>query len=73
MPFVLGGKCYEMNQQFSNRVTSLEQLSVAEFSGEKARPKFYEKGHKNTQKTRILFIEVSKYVCQFNSLGAHVY
>ena len=29
-------------------MTSLEQLSVAEFSGEKARPKFYEKGHKNT-------------------------
>ena len=29
------------------RVTSLEQLSVAEFSGEKARPKDYENGHKN--------------------------
>ena len=29
------------------RVTSLEQLSVAEFSGEKARPKVYENGHKN--------------------------
>mgnify|MGYP001276776816 CR=1 FL=1 len=25
------------------------------------------------QKIRILFIEVSKYVCQFNSLGDHVY
>ena len=30
-----------------DRVTSLEQLSVAEFSGEKARPKVYENGHKN--------------------------
>ena len=29
------------------RVTSLEHLSVAEFSGEKARPKIYENGHKN--------------------------
>ena len=29
------------------RVTSLEKLSVAEFSGEKARPKIYENGHKN--------------------------
>ena len=28
------------------RVTSLEQLSVAEFSGEQVRPMFYEKGHK---------------------------
>jgi hypothetical protein len=28
-------------------VTSLEQLSLAEFSGEKARPKVYENGHKN--------------------------
>ena len=30
-----------------NRVTSLEQLSVAEFSGEQASPKVYENGHKN--------------------------
>ena len=29
------------------RVTSLEQLSVAEFSGEQARPKVYENEHKN--------------------------
>ena len=29
------------------RVTSLEQLSVAEFSGEQARPKVYKNGHKN--------------------------
>ena len=29
------------------RVTSLEQLSVAELSGEKARPKVYENIHKN--------------------------
>ena len=29
------------------RVTSLEQLSVAEFSGESARPKAYENGLKN--------------------------
>ena len=29
------------------RVTSLEQLSLAEFSGEYARPKVYENGHKN--------------------------
>jgi len=29
------------------RVTSLEQLSVAEFSGEQASPKVYENGHKN--------------------------
>ena len=28
-------------------MTSLEQLSVAEFSGELARPKAYENGHKN--------------------------
>ena len=28
------------------RVTSLEQLSVAEFSGEQTRPKVYENGHK---------------------------
>ena len=28
-------------------MTSLEQLSVAEFSGESARPKVYENGHKN--------------------------
>ena len=26
-------------------MTSLEQLSIAEFSGEKARPKIYENGH----------------------------
>ena len=29
------------------RVTSLEQLSVAEFSGEQARLKVYKNGHKN--------------------------
>ena len=29
------------------RVTSLEQLSVAEFSGKQARPKAYENGLKN--------------------------
>ena len=29
------------------RVTSLEQLSVAEFIGEQARPKVYENGLKN--------------------------
>ena len=29
------------------RVTSLEQLSVAKFSGKKARQKVYENGHKN--------------------------
>ena len=29
------------------RVTSLEQLSVAEVSGDLARPKVYENGHKN--------------------------
>ncbi len=29
------------------RVTSLEQLSLAEFSDEKARPKVYENGLKN--------------------------
>jgi hypothetical protein len=28
-------------------VTSLEQLSVADFSGEQARPKVYENVHKN--------------------------
>ena len=28
------------------RVASLEQLSVAEFSGEQTRPKVYENGHK---------------------------
>ena len=28
-------------------MTSLEQLSIAEFSGEYARPKVYENGHKN--------------------------
>jgi hypothetical protein len=31
----------------NNRVTSLEQLSLAEFSGEEARPKVYENDHKN--------------------------
>ena len=31
----------------SPRVTSLEQLSVAEFSGEEATPEFYENRHKN--------------------------
>ena len=29
------------------RVTSLKQLSLAEFSGEQVRPKVYENGHKN--------------------------
>ena len=29
------------------RVTSLEQLSVAELSDEQARPKAYENGHEN--------------------------
>ena len=29
------------------RVTSLEQLSVAEFSGEKVTPKVHDNGHKN--------------------------
>ena len=29
------------------RVTPLEQLSIAEFSGDQARPKVYENGHKN--------------------------
>ena len=28
-------------------MTSFEQLSLAEFSGEKVRPKVYENGHKN--------------------------
>ena len=28
-------------------MTSLEQLSVAEFSGEQARPKVYDNGHEN--------------------------
>ena len=32
---------------YKYRVTSLEQLSLAEFSGEKARPKVYENGLKN--------------------------
>ena len=30
----------------TSRVTSLEQLRVAEFSGEYTRPKVYENGHK---------------------------
>ena len=34
--------------QWPSRVTSLEQLSLAEFSGEKTRPMDYENGHKNT-------------------------
>ena len=42
---------FSVSQFLSNcmyfRVTSLEQLSVAEFSGELARLKVYEKGHKN--------------------------
>ena len=29
------------------RVTSVEQLSLAEFSGEQTRPKVYENGHTN--------------------------
>ena len=41
-----------------NRVTSLEQLSLAEFSGEQARPKVYENDHKNVQ--GIWFDLVSK-------------
>ena len=43
----------EDNQKFlssintlSTRVTSLEQLSVAEFRGEETKPKVYENGHK---------------------------
>ena len=31
----------------NSRVTSLNQLSVAEFSGEQARLKVYKNGHKN--------------------------
>ena len=40
------------------RVTSLEQLSVADFSGEKARPKVKENDHKNVP--RIWFNSVMK-------------
>ena len=32
-----------------SRVTSIEQLSLAEFSGEYTRPNVYENGHKNVQ------------------------
>ena len=34
-------------QYMNTRVTSLEQLSVAEFSGQEARPKVYENDNKN--------------------------
>ena len=53
---------FSVSQFLSNcmyfRVTLLEQLSVAEFSGELARPKVYENGHKND--IGILFDLVSK-------------
>ena len=35
-----------MKQIVNIYVTSLEQLSIAEFSGEYTRPRVYEKGHK---------------------------
>ena len=38
---------YLSDMKLFTRVTSLEQLSVAEFSGEYAMPKDYENGHKN--------------------------
>ena len=34
-------------------MTSLEQLSVAKFSGEKVRPKVYENSHKNVLAIRL--------------------
>ena len=54
---LIGGKDYTLSfpklqgNEFSFctgliRVTSLEQLSLAEFSGEKARPNVYENSHK---------------------------
>ena len=37
----------KVSASFKFRVTALEQLSVAEFSGEQASPRVYEIGHKN--------------------------
>ena len=39
------------------RVTSLEQLSLAEFSGELVRPIFYENDHKNALGTIWINLE----------------
>ena len=43
------------------RVTSLEQLSVAEFSGEYANPKVYENGHKNVLAIWFHLVQLNKY------------
>ena len=40
-------KLYFVVKERNTRVTSLEQLSLAEFSGEYAGPKVYEKDHKS--------------------------
>ena len=40
-------KKMQLLQTVTIRVTSLEQLSVAEFNCEQARPKVYRNGHKN--------------------------
>ena len=42
-------------------MTSLEQLSLAEFSGEYARPKVYEKVHKMFSGFRLIEIQRSKF------------
>ena len=48
------------------RVTSLEQLSLAEFGGELERPKIYENGHKNVP--GIWMDSVTKVkICKFQS------
>ena len=47
------------------RVTSLEQLSVAEFSGEKARPKVYENCQKNVPMIWLDLVSIVKIWAHF--------
>ena len=46
-PVYLRSYNFWLLESLKNRVTTLEQMSVADFSGDKARPKVYKNGRKN--------------------------
>ena len=55
----------ECTKTKQHRVTSLEQLSIAEFIGELARPKVYENSHKKLLGVWFDLVMKIKYVAQF--------
>ena len=58
---------YSFAQVYS-RVTSLQQVSVAEFSGEQARLKVYKNGHKNVLAIQLDLVSNIKIWAQFQKI-----